>query len=1491
MCRLPLISVVITTYDQERYIGKVIESVLNQGVDDLELIILDDCSPDSTADVVAPYLSDKRIQYIRHAKNLGDKANNTLALITGKGKYRVLLHGDDYFMPGHLANYIDVMEQHPECALIYSPCYWVDESDRVIRIARHPGHPEFDYAGGRNEVAELLASDNYITPSAAMFRRSDLEAIDNLNPDIKGSDWDLFVRLAIHNRNFAYLCKPSTAYRISDSQGSNKFYASIEPLRTHLHVIDVAFGSSASKTLWEYGAEISRQLEQRISQYSAEDLEPLEKKIDKARQQLGTISSDLNPGRCDDNPLVSVIVPTKDRPELLQDTLESVNAQGYSNWEVVVVNDGGVDVSAMVQVLDRFNRFRYICHDKSRGLSSARNTGIRFSNGDILCYLDDDDRFGPDHLETVVHALGEEGTDFVYTEADFVLEDVQGGNRKELSRSQPYSGIPYSAERLHVSNYIPVNTWAHRRKLLAHTGGFDPQLKALEDWDLLLRFARCKNFTRIPAVTVEVRVRETCGQQHMSQRERRNYPEIFAEIYARYDAGDNQTVVQARKVQLQQLTAERSGDSDADSIAVTAGELPLVRREMAYRKWRDNNRPGDSDIAVLDERMRNQWKKYPSVHFVLVDVQDSDRQLIDTLGSIASQLYSGWGVSVLSSRQAFVPEFESEDNLEWICTENIAAALAGVIEHSSTDWISFLTSGDRLEPDYLLSLLDLADVKGLAEVLYPDQDSISEDGEYYNVQFRPDMDMDLLRSLDFIGNGCLLNTARVQTELRDLSLQDSGYIYKLLLKVVEEKSEEGFAHDSKVLFHAHDQNRSSWYSASSGSSRQQYLDEHLHRVGLKATVHCGYLADSHRVEYLHNETPMVSIIIPTRDASEVLETCVSTLLDKTLYRNYEVIIVDNNSEKPETLRYLEVVQKNNQQVRVLEYAGKYNYSAINNFAVEKAKGEYIVLLNNDTAILKGDWLLQMLSPGQRKDTGIVGARLLFPNNTVQHAGIVTGLLSAAEHPHIGLPASESGYMGQILQMRGVSAVTAACFLIRKSVFLEVGGLNEEDFEVLYNDVDLCLRVRQAGYRVVYTPYAVLMHHGSFSLKDTANNAGAKSRGTSEHRALLKKWLPVLANDRFYNPNLSLADNSVQPETGITTSWDLHRHDRLRILAFPPDAWAVGDYRVLSPLSQLEENGRLRCAYMPEHAGDNRIDRPLMPVELERCKADVLLMHQALHDYHLQAMEQFSQLNQSVLRVFGMDDLLDNPPPGHRLHKAGYRDIKRRIRKALSLSDRLIVSTQPLADAYSDMIDDVRVVPNAIDMRRWSGLASGKRTGSRMRVGWAGGNSHQLDLQILVPVIEQLADEVDWVFLGSMPQGIEGTLVEFHEAVAYPQYPEKLASLNLDLALSPLTSCPFNEAKSNLRILEYGILGIPAICSDIKPFRNAPVTRVRNTAKAWVKAIRDHANDFDETERLAMRLRDWVVSGYQLEQHAEQWLESLSANGTESGDSIPGSVIA
>jgi hypothetical protein len=278
-------------------------------------------------------------------------------------------------------------------------------------------------------------------------------------------------------------------------------------------------------------------------------------------------------------------------------------------------------------------------------------------------------------------------------------------------------------------------------------------------------------------------------------------------------------------------------------------------------------------------------------------------------------------------------------------------------------------------------------------------------------------------------------------------------------------------------------------------------------------------------------------------------------------------------------------------------------------------------------------------------------------------------------------------------------------------------------------------------------------------------------------------------------------------------------------------------------------------------------------ELERLQVDSLLMHNAMHDPYMDAMEAYKRVNQTFI-VFGQDDLMYAMPPKNPFSKTIYKDVKKRLRRCLGIADRVVVTTQALADELSSMADDIRVVPNYLDEAIWGGLQSQRGVADKPRVGWAGAQQHLGDLELLEEVVRETADEVDWVFFGMCPEFLQPYVKEIHNPVTFGKYPQKLATLNLDLAVAPLEHNRFNECKSNLRLLEYGVLGWPVIASDIAPYREGPVCLVRNQARAWIKAIRERTHDLDASRQEGDVLRDWVRENWLLQHHLDDWLAAL-----------------
>jgi GT2 family glycosyltransferase len=302
-------------------------------------------------------------------------------------------------------------------------------------------------------------------------------------------------------------------------------------------------------------------------------------------------------------------------------------------------------------------------------------------------------------------------------------------------------------------------------------------------------------------------------------------------------------------------------------------------------------------------------------------------------------------------------------------------------------------------------------------------------------------------------------------------------------------------------------------------SAQRAIKEHLTRTGVSASVEI-LPNQMYRVKYsLPSKPPLVSIIIPTKNNKEILHKCIKSITSKTIYSNYEIIVVNNNSDESQTLNYFEELKKES-NIEVIKDKRDFNFSAINNTAVEHAKGSYICFLNDDTEVITSDWLSEMVSIAVQPNVGAVGAKLWYPNQTLQHGGVILGIAGIGSHSHKHLSKGYDGYFNRAGLIQNFSAITAACMLLSKKLFQKVGGFDEENLSVAYNDLDLCLKIQELNYRIVWTPFAELYHHESMSRGEDTNTENRK-RLTKESNYMLKKWGDKIKNDPAYSPNLTL----------------------------------------------------------------------------------------------------------------------------------------------------------------------------------------------------------------------------------------------------------------------------------------------------------------------------------------------------------------------------------
>ncbi len=444
------------------------------------------------------------------------------------------------------------------------------------------------------------------------------------------------------------------------------------------------------------------------------------------------------------------------------------------------------------------------------------------------------------------------------------------------------------------------------------------------------------------------------------------------------------------------------------------------------------------------------------------------------------------------------------------------------IAASTGEFIAFLDHDDFLEPDALFCYADALNKDKTIDVFYSDEDKTDEyAAHYFYPHFKSDFNIDLLHANNYMCHFLAVRKSLVDTVGGLNEKFDGAQDYDFVLRLTENTKK--IYHCPRILYHWRCSNQSTaanqgnkMYAIHAGKAA---LNAHYKRLGWNARAQEGAVDGWYQTKFTLKEEPLVSILIPNKDHTDDLDVCLNSFFERADYQNYEFIIIENNSVLPETFAYYEKIEKEHDNVKVVYWEAGFNYSAINNFGFKFAKGDYIMLLNNDVELITPDIFQSMLGFCMRPEVGIVGAKLLYNDHTVQHAGVLVGAGGLADHVFKGIHEDDPGYMGRAISSQDVSAVTAACLLVKRSVYEEVGGL-EDEFQVAFNDVDFCLKVRKAGYLIVYDADVKLFHYESKSrgMEDTTERF---IRFGNEMMLLNSKW-DILSTfvDPYYNPNLS-----------------------------------------------------------------------------------------------------------------------------------------------------------------------------------------------------------------------------------------------------------------------------------------------------------------------------------------------------------------------------------
>jgi GT2 family glycosyltransferase len=573
----------------------------------------------------------------------------------------------------------------------------------------------------------------------------------------------------------------------------------------------------------------------------------------------------------------------------------------------------------------------------------------------------------------------------------------------------------------------------------------------------------------------------------------------------------------------------------------------LLKAKATTREQRERMQRMDADRAApLIAAMES-----PPTISIVMPVYDVERRwLLAAVDSVRNQFYPHWELCIADDAST---RKETKDALQEVArigdarikittlekNQGIAGASNAALQLASGAYVGLLDNDDALTRDALLEVAQTI-LSCDADVIYSDEDKLDADAEHVEPHFKPDFNIDYFFSINYVCHFSVIKKAVLERIGGFRAGFDGSQDYDLLLRATE--NGERIEHISKVLYHWRKVAESTASAAAakpkSWDAGKRALAESVARRGIDASVEAGPYPNTYRVRRAIRAEPLISILVPFRDKPALLSTCVDSILTKTGYEHYEIVGIDNASSDPATHALMRQLEQRDRRVRFVRYDAPFNFSAINNFGARHAQGEHLLMLNNDTEVIAPEWLQAMLEHSQRPEVGVVGAKLLYPDRRIQHAGVIVGIGGVAGHSHLLLEGDRPGYFARAQLPQNLSAVTFACAMTRRAVFDQLGGLNEQDLTIAFNDIDYCLRAREAGYLIVYTPFAELFHHESLS-RGYEDNPEKQARFGREISYMLERHRGILeGGDPCYNRNLRLDVHDFSPFPGYADSLPL-----------------------------------------------------------------------------------------------------------------------------------------------------------------------------------------------------------------------------------------------------------------------------------------------------------------------------------------------------------------
>ena len=1168
----PVVSIITLTFNKVEFTYQYLESIMAHTDIPYELIIVDNGSQDETTSLLDRL---ENVTTIKNEGNLGFIKGCNQGAHKARGKYLLFLNNDIIVTPEWLSKLVRTIESYPKCGAVGCKLIWpngkLQEAGSIIwrdgsalGYGREgdPMHPEYsylrevDYCSGacllvRKDIFQRLGEfdERYIP---AYYEDSDLcigiwglgykvvfqPGVVVFHHEFTSSSFNKATALMATNQSKFVAKRKDTLKDKFDPSPNNILYARDIRQGNRILVVDDRVPTPYQGAGYPRADRMLRflgELGYKVTLFPLDNATPWQPYTNEL-QQLGIEvfygdNLDFNQFAQDRAGYYDLILVS--RPHNMEMAIAAIK-RFFSN--AVLLYDAEAMFSIREILKAKVKGIKLKDEDKERMISNEINLMKR---ADLIITISENERRTIvereklDNIEIWGHPINvnipkkgfHERKDLLFVGGFFALEspnedavlyfakEVFPKIQKELSCRLFIVGInpPDSVKKLSSSSVIVT--------------GFVPDLR--EYYDKCRIFVVPHRYSAgipwklqeamsygIPSVVSELTASQldlTDGNEVLIAKDAEEFVQKIIKIY------------QDEKLwhQIQQNTLEYIKDTCNPEIhKTTLNELLMKGLQIK------NKRYGKEDI-----------KDKPKISIIAPVWNPDEKWLRLAIESVINQIYDNWELCIAADGSTkpevkrFLDQYAKKDRRIKVklMSENKdkARIFNDALSLATTDFVGFLDQNDELDQFAINEVVNLLNGKPDFEFVYSDNDKIDKKGRRKDPFFKPEWSPDMFLSYDYLSHFTVVRKSLIDKVGEFREAYDGSLEYDLFLRVTESIDEQKIAHIPKILYHRRLVPGSTAEIVSVepqalAAAKNKALTDALTRRGIEGEILDGLFPDSYRVRYKISGNPKVSIIIPTKDKVNILKTCVESILEKTDYENYEIVIVDNQSKEEETIRYYDKI-KNNSRIKILEYSKPFNFSTINNFAVAQVDTEYILFLNNDTEVIASEWLTALLEHAQRKEVGAVGAKLLYPNNTIQHAGVIlTGVIRIAGHAHRHLPASSHGYAGRASIIQNFSAVTAACMLTKKSVFEEMGGFDEINLPVAYNDLDYCLKLRQKGYLIVYTPYAELYHHEYMSrgLEDTPEKL---ARALKELEYIKETWAKVLENDPYYNP-LSKFDN-------------------------------------------------------------------------------------------------------------------------------------------------------------------------------------------------------------------------------------------------------------------------------------------------------------------------------------------------------------------------------